>query len=326
MADVKGDLAGLSHAGGDTSRRSPSAPPARGSPTTHRAACPAIFWDLFGEQGHPVRTTVREMGPLLLARLMNLNEVQEGVLTIVFTVADKEGLMLLDLDDLQAMLTIRRGTTPTRLTRDTAMSRRRASARSSARCSSSSARAATISSASRRSTSRISCSSIRSGRGDRQHPRRRQADAEPAALCRPSCCGCCPSCSSCFPRSAIRDKPKLAFFFDEAHLLFDDAPPALLEKVEQVVRLIRSKGVGVYFITQNPIDIPDKVRASSATGCSMRCAPSRRATRRRSRRRPRPSAPIPTIDAATAITELQVGEALVSLLMPTARRRRSSAR
>ena len=197
------------------------------------------------------------MGPLLLARLMNLNEVQEGVLTIAFTVADKEGLMLLDLDDLQAML-VTIGERADELTLE-------------------------YGNVSKMSVGAIQRSLLQlraqggdhffgepaldledflklddSGQGDRQHPRRRQADVEPAALFDLPAVAAL-ELFELLPEIGDPDKPKLAFFFDEAHLLFEDAPPALQEKIEQVVRLIRSKGVGVYFITQNPIDIPDKV-------------------------------------------------------------------
>ena len=241
---------------------------------------PVQFWDLFGEQGHPIRTTVSEMGPLLLARLMNLNEVQEGVLNIAFHVADKEGLLLLDLDDLQAML-VHVGEQADELTLE-------------------------YGNVSKQSVGTIQRSllQLRSQGGDHffgepaldlddfmQH--RRRAAAAIVNILAADKLMASPRLYATFllwllsravralPEVGDPDKPKLVFFFDEAHLLFDDAPPALLEKVEQVVRLIRSKGVGVYFITQNPIDIPDKVAASSATASSTRSTPSRRATSRR---------------------------------------------
>ena len=220
---------------------------------------PVQFWDLFGEQGHPIRTTVSEMGPLLLARLMNLNEVQEGVLNIAFHVADKEGLLLLDLDDLQAML-VHCGEQRRRADRSNmAMSPSRRSARSSARCSSFAARAATISSASRRSTSTISSTLDEQRPRHRQHPRRRQADGEPAALRDLPAVAAVASCSSSFPRSAIPTSRSSSSSSTRRICCSTTRRRRLLEKIEQVVRLIRSKGVGVYFITQNPIDIPDKV-------------------------------------------------------------------
>ena len=220
---------------------------------------PVQFWDLFGEQGHPIRTTVSEMGPLLLSRLMNLNDVQEGVLNIAFNVADKEGLLLLDLDDLQAML-IHCGEKADELTLE-------------------------YGNVSKQSVGSIQRSllQLRSQGGDHFF-------GEPALdlhdfiglddqgrglvnILAADRLMASPRLYATFllwllselfeelPEIGDPDKPVLCFFFDEAHLLFDDAPPGLLEKVEQVVRLIRSKGVGVYFITQNPIDIPDKVAA-----------------------------------------------------------------
>jgi DNA helicase HerA-like ATPase len=191
-----------------------------------------------------------------------LNEVQEGVLTIAFHVADKDGLLMLDLDDLQAML-VHCGERADELTLEYG----------------------NISKQSVGSIQRSVLLQLRSQGGEhffgepaldlldfhqssttvrpgyRQHPCGRQADGQPEALLDLPAYGCCPNCSKTSPKWAIADKPKMVFFFDEAHLLFNDAPKALLEKIEQVVRLIRSKGIGVYFITQNPIDIPDTVAA-----------------------------------------------------------------
>ena len=272
------------------------------------------LWDLFGEQGHPVRTTVSEMGPLLLARLLNLNEVQEGVLAIAFHVADKEGLLLLDLDDLQAML-VATGERADELTLE-------------------------YGNVAKTSIGAIQRSllQLRAQGGDHFF-------GEPALeledflkldengkgivnILAADKLMASPRLYSTFllwllselfellPEVGDTDKPKLAFFFDEAHLLFDDAPPALLEKVEQVVRLIRSKGVGVYFITQNPIDIPDKV----AGQLGNRVQHALRAFTPRDQAAVRSAADTfrqnPAIDVATVITELKVGEALVSLLLP----------
>jgi DNA helicase HerA-like ATPase len=275
---------------------------------------PVQFWDLFGEQGHPVRTTVSEMGPLLLARLMNLNDVQEGVLTIVFTVADKDGLMLLDLDDLQAML-VSIGERADELTLQ-------------------------YGNVSKMSVGAIQRSllQLRAQGGDHFFGEP-ALDLEDFLKLDESGKGVVnilaadklmssPRLYSTFllwllselfellPEVGDPDKPKLAFFFDEAHLLFEDAPPALLEKVEQVVRLIRSKGVGVYFITQNPIDIPDKV----AGQLGNRVQHALRAFTPRDQAAVKSAAETfrqnPGVDVATAITELKVGEALVSLLLP----------
>ena len=317
VADVKGDLAGLAMPGSPTAKtHEPFAARAAeiGYSDWSYDAYPVQLWDLFGEQGHAVRTTVSEMGPLLLARLMNLNEVQEGVLTIAFTVADRDGLLLLDLDDLQAML-VSTGQRADELTLE-------------------------YGNVSKPSVGAIQRSllQLRAQGGDHffgepaleledflkldEHGRGivniLAADRLMAS----------PRLYSTFllwllselfellPEVGDVDQPKLAFFFDEAHLLFDDAPPALQEKVEQVVRLIRSKGVGVYFITQNPIDIPDKI----AGQLGNRVQHALRAFTPRDQAAVRSAAETfrqnPGIDVATAITELKVGEALVSLLLP----------
>ena len=317
VADVKGDLAGLSMAGSPTDKKHEifAARAADiGDTDWHYAECPVQFWDLFGTQGHPIRTTVTEMGPLLLARLMSLNEVQEGVLNIAFHVADKDGLLLLDLDDLQAML-VNCGERADELT----------------------LQYGNISKASVGTIQR-SLLQLRSQGGDHFF-------GEPALeledfmtkddggrgivnILAADKLMASPRLYSTFllwllselfeqlPEVGDLPVPKLCFFFDEAHLLFDDAPPALLEKVEQVVRLIRSKGVGVYFITQNPIDIPDKVagqlgnrvqhKLNAFTPRDQQAVKSAADTFR----------PNPSIDVASAITELAIGEALVSLLQP----------
>ena len=317
VADVKGDIAGLAMPGAATAKPH-EAFAARAAEIGYSdwsyQAYPVQFWDLFGEQGHPIRTTVSEMGPLLLARLMSLNEVQEGVLTIAFHVADKEGLMLLDLDDLQAML-VNIGERADELTLE-------------------------YGNVSKMSVGAIQRSllQLRAQGGDHFF-------GEPALeledflklddagkgivnILAADKLMSSPRLYSTFllwllselfellPEIGDPDKPKLAFFFDEAHLLFDDAPPALLEKVEQVVRLIRSKGVGVYFITQNPIDIPDKV----AGQLGNRVQHALRAFTPRDQAAVKSAAETfrqnPDVDVATAITELKVGEALVSLLLP----------
>ncbi|MCL6683415.1 helicase HerA-like domain-containing protein [Sphingomonas alba] len=317
LADVKGDLAGIAMPGAATAKPH-EAFAARaheiGYTGWNYEAFPVQFWDLFGEQGHAVRTTVSEMGPLLLSRMMNLNDVQEGVLTIAFHVADKEGLILLDLDDLQAML-VHCGEEADQLTLEYG----------------------NVSKASVGTIQR-SLLQLRAQGGDHFF-------GEPALeledfmkldesgkgivnILAADKLMASPRLYSTFllwllselfeqlPEVGDPDKPKLCFFFDEAHLLFDDAPPALLEKVEQVVRLIRSKGVGVYFITQNPIDIPDKV----AGQLGNRVQHALRAFTPRDEAAVKSAAdtfrPNPEINVATAITELKVGEALVSLLQP----------
>ena len=317
VADVKGDLAGLSMPGSPTSKTheifAARAADIAYSGWQYRET-PVQLWDLFGEQGHAIRTTVSEMGPLLLARLMNLNEVQEGVLTIAFHVADKEGLLLLDLDDLQSML-VACGERADELTLE-------------------------YGNVSKPSVGAIQRSllQLRSQGGDHFF-------GEPALeledflkidesgrgivnILAADKLMASPRLYSTFllwllselfeqlPEVGDSPKPKLCFFFDEAHLLFEDAPPALQEKVEQVVRLIRSKGVGVYFITQNPIDIPDKV----AGQLGNRVQHALRAFTPRDQAAVKSAAetfrPNPDVDVTSAITELKVGEALVSLLQP----------
>ncbi len=317
VADVKGDVAGLAMPGAATAKPH-EAFAARAAEIGYSdwsyPGYPVQFWDLFGEQGHPVRTTVSEMGPLLLSRLMSLNEVQEGVLTIVFTVADKEGLMLLDLDDLQAML-VHIGERADEMTLE-------------------------YGNVSKQSVGAIQRSllQLRAQGGDHffGEPALELEDflkldesgkgivnilAAEKLLSSPRLYSTfllwlLSELFELLPEIGDADKPKLAFFFDEAHLLFEDAPTALQEKVEQVVRLIRSKGVGVYFITQNPIDIPDKV----AGQLGNRVQHALRAFTPRDQAAVKSAAETfrqnPEVDVTTAITELKVGEALVSLLLP----------
>jgi uncharacterized protein len=315
IADVKGDISGMAMAGSAQSKMHEifAARAAEiGETEWVYADNPVQFWDLFGEQGHPIRTTVSEMGPLLLARLMDLNEVQEGVLTIAFHVADKDGLLLLDLDDLQAML-VSCGERADELTLQ-------------------------YGNVSKQSVGTIQRSllQLRSQGGDHFF-------GEPALdlhdfiglddkgrgiinILAADKLMASPKLYSTFllwmmselfqtlPEIGDPDKPTLVFFFDEAHLLFNDAPKALLEKIEQVVRLIRSKGVGVYFITQNPIDIPDTVAAQ----LSNRVQHALRAFTPRDQAAVKAAATTfranPGVDVETVITELKVGEALVSLL------------
>jgi hypothetical protein len=315
VADVKGDLSGLAMAGSPTAKtHEPFAARATeiGDSGWVYGDNPVQFWDLLGQQGHPIRTTVSEMGPLLLARLMDLNEVQEGVLTIAFHVADKDGLLLLDLDDLQAML---------------ADCARRADELTITYGNVSKASVGTI---------QRSLLQLRSQGGD-------MFFGEPALeiedffglddsgrgivnILAADKLMASPKLYATFllwlmselfeqlPEVGDTDKPKLVFFFDEAHLLFDNAPPALLDKIEQVVRLIRSKAVGVYFITQNPIDIPDTVAAQLGN----RVQHALRAFTPKDQKGIKAAAETfrsnPKLDVATAITELRVGEALVSVL------------
>ncbi|MDZ7588827.1 MAG: helicase HerA-like domain-containing protein [Parasphingorhabdus sp.] len=316
LADVKGDLSGICMAG--------SADFKHAAKLQERAAeigmtdykysdNPAIFWDLYGKQGHPVRTTISEMGPLLLARLMDLNETQEGVLNIVFRYADEQGLLLLNLDDLQSMLAF--------------------TAENAAELS---AKYGNVTKASVGTIQRQLLQLDSQGAG--------QFFGEPALeiadfmRCDDQGRGYInilaadqlmqsPKLYATFllwlmaeifevlPEVGDPEKPKLVFFFDEAHLLFDDPPKALLDKIEQVVRLIRSKGVGVYFITQNPIDIPETV----AGQLGNRVQHALRAFTPKDQKAIRAAADTfrinPDLDVAEAITELKTGEALVSTLM-----------
>jgi uncharacterized protein len=315
ISDVKGDISGMAMAGSPQSKMHEifAARAAEiGETEWAYADNPVQFWDLFGEQGHPIRTTVSEMGPLLLSRLMDLNEVQEGVLTIAFHVADKDGLLLLDLDDLQAMLV---------------SCAERADELST-----------TYGNVSKQSVGTIQRSLLQLRSQGGEHFFGEPAlDLDDFIKCDDQGRGMVnilaadklmqsPKLYSTFllwmlselfellPEIGDPDKPKLVFFFDEAHLLFNDAPKALLEKIEQVVRLIRSKGVGVYFITQNPIDIPDTVAAQ----LSNRIQHALRAFTPRDQAAVKSAATTfranPGVDVETVITELKVGEALVSVL------------
>jgi uncharacterized protein len=315
ISDVKGDIAGAAMAGSPQQKNHEifAARAAEiGDTDWTYSDNPVQFWDLFGEQGHPIRTTISEMGPLLLSRLMDLNEVQEGVLTIAFHVADKEGLMLLDLDDLQAML-VNIAERADELT-------------------------TTYGNVSAQSVGTIQRSLLQlRSQGGENFFGEPALDLEDFMTTDDKGRGMMnilaadklmqsPKLYSTFllwlmselfetlPEVGDPDKPKLVFFFDEAHLLFNDAPKALVEKVEQVVRLIRSKGVGIYFITQNPIDIPENV----AGQLSNRVQHALRAFTPRDEKAIKSAAETfranPGVDVVTAITELKVGEALVSVL------------
>jgi uncharacterized protein len=316
MADVKGDLAGISQAGGGNSKVDARLK-ALDLPAPTWAGCPAQLWDVFGKQGHPVRATVCDMGPLLLARLLDLNEVQSGVLSIVFRVADDNGLLLLDLKDLRAMCQ-----------------------HVGEHASEYTTQYGNVSAASVGAIQR-GLLTLEDQGGDQffGEPMLNVEDliqtvevngaqqgivnilASDQLLLAPKLYATfllwlLSELHETLPEAGDLDKPKLVFFFDEAHLLFNDAPKSLLERIEQTVRLIRSKGVGVYFVTQNPLDIPDTVLAQ----LSNRVQHALRAFTPRDQKavqaaastmRPNPEA---GIDIAQAITELEVGEALISLL------------
>ena len=308
-ADVKGDLSGVSQAG-DVQRFAERAAQ-MGLNLTGRAA-PVVFWDLYGEKGHPIRATVTDVGPVLLARMLELNEVQEGVLTVAFHVADKEGLLLLDLADLRALLayvgenaaTIGReigAVSPTSIA---------AIQRALLQLEQQGGKALFGEPALRLEDM------IRTGLDGRG-----QVNVLDATRLMNS-----PRLYAAFllwllselfeqlPEIGDPEKPRLVFFFDEAHLLFNDAPKGLLEKVEQVVRLIRSKGVGVYFVTQNPADIPDSVLAQLGNRVQHALRAYTPAEQKGLRAAAQSFRADPAFDTAEAIQALGVGEALVSTL------------
>jgi uncharacterized protein len=311
MADVKGDLSGLGAAGKRSAKleeRLTSLAVADWQPRN----CSTVFWDVFGVAGHPVRATISDMGPILLGRLLNLNDTQAGVLQLVFKIADDQGLLLLDLKDLRAMVQhvgehARDFTTAY----------------------------GNVSAASIGAIQRNLLTLEEQG-GDAFFGEPMldindlmQTDADGRGVINILAAEKLMQSSRLYstfllwllaelfeqlPEAGDLDQPKLVFFFDEAHLLFNEAPPALLEKIEQVVRLIRSKGVGVYFVSQNPLDVPDSVLGQLGN----RVQHALRAFTPRDQKAVRTAAETlranPAFDAATAITELGVGEALVSFL------------
>ena len=312
MADVKGDLSGISQPGSTANARVAERVKQLGLKDYAYASCPVVFWDVFGEEGHPVRATISEMGPLLLSRLLNLNETQSGVLTLTFKIADDNGLLLLDLKDLRAMLQYVGDNAKEYTTK----------------------------------YGNISAASIGAIQRGLLAIERKGADkffGEPALdledFLQTDAAGNgvvnvlaadkllrSPKLYATFllwllselferlPEVGDQEKPKLVFFFDEAHLLFKDASPTLKEKIEQVVRLIRSKGVGIFFVTQNPLDVPDTVLGQLGN----RVQHALRSFTPRDQKSVRTAAQTfrqnPQLDAEEAITQLGVGEALVSLL------------
>ena len=310
MADVKGDLTGISQAG-TISPKLAGIIKERGLPTPAAQAFPTTLWDVFGEQGHPVRATVSDLGPLLLGRMLNLNETQAGVLNLVFKIADDNALLLLDLKDLRAMLQYVGDNAKDFTTQYGNVS------------------AASVGAIQR------GLLQIESQGGEKffGEPMLNISDfmqtvdgmgvanilAADKLLNSPRLYATfllwmLSELYQQLPEVGDLDKPKLVFFFDEAHLLFDEAPKVLVDRIELVVRLIRSKGVGVYFVTQNPLDIPDSVLAQlgnrvqhALRAFTPRDQKAVKATAQTMRQKP-------GLDIETAITELAVGEALVSLL------------
>ena len=310
MSDVKGDLSGISQPGGGNAKVAERVDSLRLEGFAYQGY-PVTLWDPFGESGHPVRATVSDMGPLLLGRMLDLNETQSGVLNLVFKVADDNGLLLLDLKDLRSMLAFI-GENAKQFTTDYG------------------------------NVSPASIGAIQRGllalesQGGEQifgEPMLNIADLiqtdrgrgvinilsadrlmQSPKMYATLLLWLLAELFENLPEAGDLDKPKLVFFFDEAHLLFNDAPDALVEKIEQVVRLIRSKGVGVYFVTQNPADVPDKILSQLGN----RVQHALRAFSARDQKAVKAAAETmrdnPALDEAAVITELGVGEALVSML------------
>ncbi len=311
LADVKGDLSGLSQAGGVNPKLRERAETI-GMAAFAPEAAPVVFWDLFGDQGHPIRTTVSEMGPLLLARLLDLNEVQEGVLNIAFQVADDDGLLILDLKDLKSLLQFvsdRRD----ELTTEYGNVAPQSVGAIQRRLLSLSQEGGEAFFGEPALDLRDFMRTAPDGRGYVNVLAADKLMMSPQ-LYATFLLWLLAELFEELPEVGDPDKPKLVFFFDEAHLLFDDAPKALVQKVEQVVRLIRSKGVGVYFVTQSPLDVPDEVLGQLGN----RFQHALRAFTPRDRKAVKAAAETfranPKLDVVAAITELGVGEALVSTL------------
>lgn len=311
MADVKGDLSGMAQAGTMSAKLSQRCSDL-GLEPPQWSACPVTFWDVFGEQGHPVRATVSDLGPVLLGRMLNLNETQEGVLQLAFKIADDHGMLLLDLKDLRAMLQHLGENAAAFQTEYGNMS------------------AASIG-AIQRALLAMSEQGAEHFFGEPMLnlDDMMQTDGRGKGVVNILAADKllqAPRLYSTFllwmlselyehlPEVGDVEQPKMVFFFDEAHLLFDEAPKVLLQKIEQVVRLIRSKGVGVYFVTQNPLDIPETVLGQLGN----RIQHALRAYTPRDQKAVQAAAetfrPNPELDTASVIGELGVGEALVSFL------------
>lgn len=310
LADVKGDLAGLAQAGAMSDRLQQRID--KLGVDWAAAASPVVFWDIYAKLGHPIRTTISEMGPQLLGRLLELNDTQQGVLDVVFRAADDEGLLILDLKDLRSMLNF---------------AAENAKAISKQYGLISPASVAVI----QRGLLSLEASGAdhffgepaldladfmrqnMSGRGIVNILAADQLILKPK-LYSTFLLWMLSELFESLPEAGDLDKPKLVFFFDEAHLLFDDAPPALIQRIEQVVRLIRSKAVGVYFCSQNPDDVPQAVLGQLGN----RIQHALRAFTPRDQKAVRAAAetfpPNPKVDVVAAITQLGVGEALVTTL------------
>jgi len=315
LADVKGDLSGITMAGSHEFKHADKiegrAKELGIEPFAYHDN-PAVFWDLYGEQGHPIRTTISEMGPLLLSRLLGLNDTQEGVLTIAFKWADDNGLLLLDFEDLQQVLIAcaekagELATTYGNISKASVgtIQRQLLAFESQGAAKFFGEPAFEINDFIRCDENGKGVVNVLAADRLMQSPK----------LYATFLLWLLSELFEALPEVGDPEKPVLVFFFDEAHLLFDDAPQALFDKIEQVVRLIRSKGVGVFFVTQNPIDIPEKV----AGQLGNRVQHALRAFTPRDQRAIKAAAETfrinPELDVEAAITELKVGEALVSTL------------
>ena len=315
LSDVKGDLSGLAVAGSETHKlHGPFMERAAkiGFDDYEYAAFPVTFWDLFGEQGHPVRTTVSEMGPLLLGRLLDLTEAQEGIINIAFRLADEEGLPLLDLKDLQALLvwigehakdlSLRYGNVSTASIG--AIQRRLLVLENQGGAKLFGEPALALSDLMRTNAQ---------GKGHINILASDQLMGAPK-LYATFLLWLLSELFEELPEVGDPDKPKLVFFFDEAHLLFEDAPKALVDKVEQVARLIRSKGVGVYFITQNPADVPDDILGQLGNRVQHALRAFTAKDRKELKLASETYRENPRFDTEEAIREVGVGEAVTSML------------
>jgi DNA helicase HerA-like ATPase len=309
-ADIKGDLSGVAATG---EKKDFILARAKDVGIDYQPdQFPVIFWDLFGEQGHPIRATVSEMGPLLFARMMQLNDTQEGVLNIAFRVADEQGLLLLDLKDLQSLLTFVADNAADLTTKYGNVSNATIGTIQRALLVLENQGAAKFLGEPALDIKDF----MRLDRNGRGYINVLAADKlmQNPRLYATFLLWLMSEMFEQLPEVGDPDKPKLVFFFDEAHLLFDEAPKALLEKIEQVVRLIRSKGVGVYFVTQNPLDVPETVLAQLGN----RVQHALRAYTPRDQKAVKAAAttfrPNPKLDTEQVITQLGKGEALVSFL------------
>src|SRR4051812_10976896 len=311
MADVKGDLAGLSQAGATNPKVLERAKDLKIADFKGEAS-PVVFWDVFGENGHPVRATVSEMGPLLLGRLLELNDTQEGVLNMVFKIADEGGLLLLDLKDLRSMLQYVADNADQFKTQYGNVSAASAGAIQRNLLALESQGADKFFGEPALDLNDLI--QTQSGKGVINILAAEKLMQQAPKVYATFLLWLLSELFENLPEIGDPDKPKLVFFFDEAHLLFTDAPKALVDKIEQVVRLIRSKGVGVYFVTQNPLDVPDTVLGQLGN----RVQHALRAFTPRDQKAVKAAATTfranPKVDVEKTIMEMGVGEALVSVL------------